>query len=140
MMMRDSSPEISHPNSTLLINRKLTTVDWILLAVGLIILSGGLMFLGPVKLAFAVVFLVLLVIAFFSPKYGLYVIFGAEIAYVLVIYINLMAIAPSMIGLDYTISFVVDDRGLLVVPLVVLFTSYFLGFIAREWLNAIRHH
>ncbi len=139
MMMRDSSPEINPPDSTLSIHRKLSNVDWILLAVGLLIFAGGMMFLGPVKLAFAVVFLVLLVTAFFSPKYGLYVIFGAEIAYVLVIYINLMAIAPSMIGLDYTISFVIDDRGLLVVPLVVLFTSYLLGFIAREWLSTKRY-
>lgn len=114
-------------------------VDWILLAVGSLILAGGMMFLGPVKLAFVVVFLVLVVVAFFSPKYGLYVIFGAETAYVLVIYINLMAIAPSMIGLDYTISFAIDDRGLLVVPLVVLFVSYMLGFLAREWLSTKRY-
>lgn len=93
------------------------------------------MFLGPVKLAFVMVFLVLIFITFFSPKYGLYILFGAETAYVLVIYINLMAIAPSMIGLDYTISFVIDDRGLLIVPLVVLFVSYLMGFLAREWTN-----
>ena len=138
-MMRDSGTEINPTDPALPIHRKLLITDWILLAVGLLILTGGMMFLGPVKLAFAIAFLALVVIAFFSPKYGLYVIYGAETAYVLVIYINLMAIAPSMIGLDYTISFVIDDRGLLVVPLVVLFTSYLLGFIAREWLSAKRY-
>ncbi|MFH1514585.1 MAG: O-antigen ligase family protein [bacterium] len=132
--MKGNEPEISSQLPAHVIQRNLKISDWILFAVGVVLLAGGMMFLGPVKLAFVMIFLVLVCIAFFSPKYGLYILFGAETAYVLVIYINLMAIAPSMIGLDYTISYVIDDRGLLVVPLVVLFVSYLMGFLSREWI------
>jgi hypothetical protein len=136
--MRNSS-EIASDDSTILIRRNLKIADWILIAVGIVVFAGGIMFLGPLKFAAAIVFLALVAIAFFSPKYGLYVLYGVEGLYVLVFYVNLMALAPTQLGLDYTISFYVEGGEIFIAPLMVLFVSYLLGFVARAWISKERY-
>jgi len=120
--MRGNSPEIDATSINPL-GRKLTIIDWVLLAIGIVIFSGGIMFLGPLKFTAVIFFLLLTVIAFFSPKYGLYVLYGTECIYILVFYINLMAQSPSQIGLDYTISYTIPSSQYFIIPLVVRMLS-----------------
>jgi len=136
--MRSNSPEIEvTPISPL--GRKLSITEWILFAVGIAVFAGGMMFLGPLKFTAAIVFIILVAVAFFSPKYGLYVLFGMEGLYILVFYINLMALAPSQIGLDYTISYTIEGSHLFIIPLAVLMFAYFMGFMSRLWLSGERY-
>jgi len=136
--MRGKSPEIELSSSERL-KRRLLIADLVLLAAGIMIFTAGILFFGVVKFTIALAFLVIVAITFFSPKYGLYILYGAEGLYVLVFYINLMALAPSQIGLDYTISYYVEGSHLFIIPLVILFVSYLMGFLARLWLSGERY-
>jgi O-antigen ligase len=133
--MRGKNPRIEPPNPALVIKRNLALAEWILLITGALIFSAGMLFLGPVKLALALIFIVIVTLTFFSPRYGLYTLYFAEGMYVLVFYINMMALAPQQLGLDYTISYYIEGAELFIAPLMVLYVAFLMGFLARTWIS-----